>query len=146
MSVDRATLVALFGTASSPGWSPESENEDEETVFERTGTPSAMCWAWAAEAKASLADAAPGCLVEQRGFWCSDNPGTSTADHCDGHDFAVVDGRWIVDGWLPFVSGCDVPSVLDMQDPADAQAIRTWHGDPTLWDPDRTGDAMGMAA
>jgi len=38
--------------------------------------------------------------VKVMGFYVEDNPEAGVGSICDGHDFAVVDGRYIVDPWL----------------------------------------------
>lgn len=38
--------------------------------------------------------------VKVMGFHLEDNPQAGVGSICDGHDFAVVDGRYIVDPWL----------------------------------------------
>ena len=52
----------------------------------------------------------------------------------DGHDFAVVDDRYIVDGWLTNIEGLHDKPVIDMQDPANAKVIKSIYGNPKLWD------------
>lgn len=54
------------------------------------------------------------------------------ADGYDGHDFAIVDGRYLVDGWAK-VFESRPRAVLDLLDPADQEEIHTYYGDPALW-------------
>jgi hypothetical protein len=68
------------------------------------------------------------------GFYTCDNP----VDHheisaCEGHDFAVVGGRYIVDFWLRDVVGDVGPCVFDMQDATSAESIKHRYGDRTKW-------------
>ena len=51
----------------------------------------------------------------------------------EGHDFAVIDDRFIVDTWL-FNWECQIDTpVLDMHDPAHQEIISKWYGDPAKW-------------
>lgn len=78
--------------------------------------------------------------VRVRGFFEGDNPGTIFGGRdpqfdtvADGHDFAVVDDRYIVDPWVTeFVSGID-RGVFDLMDPADRDMISRIYGDPEKW-------------
>ena len=68
------------------------------------------------------------------GFYTKSNP----VDHheiskCEGHDFAVVNGRFIVDFWLRDVVGDVGPCVFDIDDPASSEAIIHRYGDPQKW-------------
>jgi hypothetical protein len=68
------------------------------------------------------------------GFDGDDNPGSSLGQLAGGHDFVVVDGRYIIDWWARFIEGETDRTVFDMQDPAQAEAIASLYGDPTTWD------------
>ncbi|SDG95895.1 hypothetical protein SAMN05216466_106188 [Paraburkholderia phenazinium] len=68
------------------------------------------------------------------GFWGEDNPTSRIGQDAGGHDFAVIDGRWIVDPWLRLVWG-DEAWVFDLNDPADAAAIAQLYGDRDRWEP-----------
>jgi GNAT superfamily N-acetyltransferase len=48
-----------------------------------------------------------------------------------GHDFAVIDGRYIGDWWAN--SYGEHPDLHDMQDPGQHQEIRRLYGDPSKW-------------
>lgn len=107
---------------------PEFQDEDETTYI---GTPrrsfgyGAVCTSHAEY----VASHENGLVC---GFLCKDNP--SQMDNlAEGHDFAFVDGRFIVDTWL-FNWECQIDSpVLDTQHPADREVIRRWYGDPEKW-------------
>jgi hypothetical protein len=115
----RSWLQERFGRPDSPGWSPVLV-DDEEEVFSRTGAPAAMCWGSAREVVEELgADRAV-----STGYFCAPGSTALMADHADGHDLALVDGRFLVDGWLAHVIDAG-PCVLDLSDPGDlAQASR----------------------
>lgn len=101
--------------------------------------PAVFCDSWARFVVAALPERA-----KKMGFWMhgagginyEDNDESALADYCDGHAFAVVDDRFIVDGWLKNVEGLSRQAVFDMQDPADAQQIRHFYGNPQTWHED----------
>jgi hypothetical protein len=69
------------------------------------------------------------------GFWCEENPGTELEKYCDGHTFAIVDDRYIVDGWIKNVEGILPRAVFDLNDPADAKIVQKYYGPRTKWKP-----------
>ena len=69
--------------------------------------------------------------LEENGVPSSDWPKV-IQDH-DGHDFVVVDGRFIVDWWAKFVAGDTERVAFDMQDPQDAEYVRRYYGTPDMW-------------
>jgi inorganic pyrophosphatase len=74
--------------------------------------------------------------VKVFGFSETDNPKSRIVEKDNtGHDFAVVDGRYIVDPWLTefsLASGTD-QGVFDMQDPKDAAEVQKIYGDRANW-------------
>jgi hypothetical protein len=86
---------------------------------------SAECTNWARQVAKSL----PG-RTTIMGFSSAANP--TAIQGWDGHDFAVVDDRYIVDGWLKALYGAD-QTVFDLQDPSDAEAIAHFYGNPGEW-------------
>lgn len=50
-----------------------------------------------------------------------------------GHDFALVDDRFIVDGWIVNVECFHDTGVLDIMDPANAEFIARYYGNPEHW-------------
>ncbi|MHB8549315.1 MAG: hypothetical protein ACYDAZ_09165 [Thermoplasmataceae archaeon] len=50
-----------------------------------------------------------------------------------GHDFALIHGRWIVDPWICAHIGLSSQAVHDLMDPADAESILRFYGDPAVW-------------
>lgn len=52
---------------------------------------------------------------------------------CFGHDFAVIDDRYIVDLWLSLYAGKEKQTVYDMKDPQDIPKIKKIYGDPAYW-------------
>lgn len=124
-----AWLESMFGHDRAPGYSAIVRDVDGESIFARTGGPAVLCWAYANEVRAQIGTD----KVQLAGFWCSDNPGTRIEEVCDGHDFAIVADRWIVDGWIKLVEPLSTRIVFDLKDPADALPIKALYGDPTLW-------------
>jgi hypothetical protein len=71
---------------------------------------------------------------EVYGFLVDDNYVTSEEiQGCGGHDFAIVDGRYIVDAWISVYAGEEKQMVFDMKDPADAVKIKHYFGEPEKW-------------
>lgn len=66
------------------------------------------------------------------GFSDDNNPGTAhfEGDGDDGHVFAIVEDRFIVDPWM---YETEQRSVYDLQDPADAAEISRLYGDRSTW-------------
>lgn len=54
-------------------------------------------------------------------------------DRGQGHDFAVIDGRYLVDAWAKNVEMSSDRAVFDLNDPADVAEVRRLFGDPTKW-------------
>lgn len=74
--------------------------------------------------------------VEIWGFANQNNPTSRVAReqiHPGGHDFALVDGRYIVDPWLRLVPRVVQQMVFDLQDPADAALVADIYGPRECW-------------
>lgn len=69
------------------------------------------------------------------GFRVDDNPSVTQEEvvFAFGHDFAVIEGRYIVDPWIDLYTGAVNQGVFDLQDPADAPRIAAIYGDPACW-------------
>ena len=72
------------------------------------------------------------------GFNQSDNP-TEYEYATDGHDFAVVDDRYIVDPWFKLVEGDRAEDetdrvISDLKDPRQTEFIKKYYGSPNLWE------------
>jgi hypothetical protein len=75
--------------------------------------------------------------VQIFGFANEDNPTSRVAIeelHPGGHDFAVVDGRYVVDPWIRLVLGETGPIVFDMQDEQGAAEIARTYGPQSCWE------------
>lgn len=67
------------------------------------------------------------------GFWSRENTGWAGAILVDGHDFAVVLGRYIVDPWIVETERLSDRAVFDLEDPADQAEVRRIYGDRKSW-------------
>lgn len=67
------------------------------------------------------------------GFWSRDNPAWAGAGLVDGHDFVVVDGRYIVDPWIVETEALSPHAVFDLENPADAADITRIYGNRLAW-------------
>lgn len=76
---------------------------------------------------------------EVRGYSTDENPQALVGQHIFGHDFLVVDGRWLVDWWAVSYAGEHTHIVIDMQKQPDL--VRKYYGDPSTW---TTLDAEGQ--
>lgn len=71
---------------------------------------------------------------EVYGFSVDENPVASEdIKACFGHDFAVVQGRYIVDIWTTLYAGIEKQVVYDLRDKRDHAKITEIYGDPKLW-------------
>jgi hypothetical protein len=67
------------------------------------------------------------------GFSGDANPESTIGQSLFGHDFAVVDSRYIVDPWVVERAGMSERAVFDLEDPRDAEEIRHLYGDCSTW-------------
>jgi len=67
------------------------------------------------------------------GFWSRENTGWAGAILVDGHDFAVVDGRYIVDPWIVETERLSDRAVFDLKNPVDQAEVRRLYGDRKSW-------------
>lgn len=74
--------------------------------------------------------------VQIVGFANEDNPTSRCAReefHCGGHDFALVDDRFIVDPWPRLVPMVMEQAVFDLNDPVDAELVLDVYGPRECW-------------
>ena len=69
---------------------------------------------------------------EVRGYRTEAGSGKIGED-CFGHDFCLVQNRWIVDWWANRL--LEHPAVWDLQDPQQQAQIKKLYGSPTEWEP-----------
>jgi hypothetical protein len=70
------------------------------------------------------------------GFSNEENPDCEfvTHDaHPGGHDFAILDGRWLVDPWVRLVRGLFDEIAFDLEDPADVALVLKRYGKKENW-------------
>lgn len=120
------TKAALAAHFDDPLHVPDRFSRTEQCHVFPDGWASAICTNWMRYVARILRRD----RVEFRGFL--DN-GSEIARDYGGHDFAIVDGRHIVDGWLVHVAGLHPTAVLDLEDPADADAIDRLYGARSTW-------------
>lgn len=72
------------------------------------------------------------------GFYNDDNPTSRVAIegiHSEGHDFAIVDDRYLVDPWLKLVVAETERVAFDLQDADDVVLVRSLYGPSSCWSP-----------
>lgn len=77
------------------------------------------------------------------GFANEDNPTSRCAIegfHPEGHDFAIVNDRYLIDPWVRLVASVEDQIFYDLNDPADAAKANDIYGQRHLWLP-LDGDA-----
>ena len=109
-----------------------------QSSFRKTGHSGVQCTGFACAIQDKLGKG----RVKVVGFSDEANPGTvfggnkgfkEIAPQADGHDFAVLDDRYIIDPWLTEFADSK-QGVFDLQDPGDAEAVRGIYGDPSRWE------------
>lgn len=69
------------------------------------------------------------------GFWEEDNPTARISSLTGGHDFAIVDDRYIVDAYVPLHRQLtDGQAVFDLSDASDRKLIDHLYGDVATWE------------
>lgn len=118
--------------------------EMERALETRTAQPSGLlCMfadppindpaAWAVEARKIFGD-----RIRIYGFWAFENPQASLMGELrERHDFAVLDGRWLLDGWISrhWSDEAGAP-VTDLEDEADTARRMMLYGDAAAWEHD----------
>jgi len=81
-----------------------------------------------------IADAFGGSVV---GYDCADNPTAEIPDPetTDGHDFAIVENRFVVDFWAASVVGILDRSIFDLSCSADRAIVLRLYGPRDAWKP-----------
>lgn len=70
------------------------------------------------------------------GYHSFDNPTAFIGKpYYDGHDFALINGRWLVDYWGWYVAGIAPNPILDMLSAEDRNAARILYGPTNVWQP-----------
>lgn len=87
--------------------------------------------------------------VQLFGFANEENPTCVIARdefHPGGHDFAVVDGRYLVDPWCLLVAGVQWPVVYDFRRPTDLALAALRYGPQSCWTHMTAAEAHARAA
>ncbi len=95
------------------------------------GSSATVCTNYAIQ----IARAYPG-RVRIMGFANEDNPTSKVAQdelHPGGHDFAILDDRFLIDPWVRLVAGANDVIVFDLTDPQDQAAVLVWYGPQSCW-------------
>lgn len=136
----------LIGTLSVAEYEklPDAEKNhlDIESQFP-DGTSAVCCTDYAAQ----IFKALPG-RVQIFGFANEENPTSRVAReelHPGGHDFAVVDGRFIVDPWVRLVAGETGPIVLDLLGAEEGATALDTYGPRDCWTHMREAEQFALA-
>ncbi len=145
------SITQLNGNHVPPPMHPSVTLETITAFLETLGTETIKCspggeWVFADgesvfRCKTSarrIADAFDGCVV---GFFSADNPTAEIASGEDGHDFAIIADRFIVDYWGACATGMLDRPVFDLSDPADHHIISRLYGSKNAW---RTVDGKSV--
>lgn len=107
----------------------EVRGEYEELFFKRSGISAVVCTGYAAELF---------CIFGPKrtmlfGFHGDDNPTSRIGREYGGHDFAVIDDRYVVDPWLDDTANESKQVVFDLEAPDDQPIIQELYGDRRCW-------------
>lgn len=127
-------LEAYWGRENDEDWGihyPDAEEGDDPdrdmgAAHLPNGRYAATCTNWARMVKAQYGD-----RVEIKYVLSKDSPALHAYGY-EGHDFALLDGRYLIDAWAKLFPARP-RAVLDLLDPADQEEILTYYGDPKLW-------------
>lgn len=131
----KSLLTQRFGSDAAMGviYNPSAYGEDEGGSLFPDGTDAICCTNYAHQVRKALEPA----KVRIVGFSCESNPDCDVsreAWHPGGHDFALVENRWLIDPWARLVAGTREQIVYDLHDSTDrALALKTY-GNPLRWE------------
>jgi phospholipid N-methyltransferase len=138
-STEVSKLEEQFGSDEALGVIFPPEEEDRPSHF-ADGRDAVICTNCAIQVVRKL-----GKRAQIWGFSETDNPTARVVREAEtGHDFAVVDDRYIVDPWIKLVASLLPRAVYDMQDQADAKLVAEWYGPREKWG--RLEEAEQMAS
>lgn len=122
------------------GHLPRDEMPDAESLMP-DGTSAVCCTNYAHHIRAVLGPM--GHAVEVVGFANEDNPTSKCAQeeyHPGGHDFAIVDDRYLIDPWVRLVASVEDQIFYDLSNAEHAAKAHAIYGSRHLWLP-LDGDA-----
>lgn len=67
------------------------------------------------------------------GFFREDNPNAEISDGEDGHDFAIIADRFVVDYWAAYATGVIDRPIFDLSDEDDLTAVLRLYGPQDAW-------------
>lgn len=103
------------------------EGEHGESVFAYTGLSAVVCTGYAMEVLRRLGAE----RVKVYGFFADDNPKAKIGQVAEGHDFALVDDKFIVDPWIATVESVSDEFVFELG--VDDQVIAELYGEKDKW-------------
>jgi hypothetical protein len=114
---------------------------DDEEVSRLPNGDYAVCCTSCAERIIELAEAAFGVRGEIFGWDAGANPTSVVAGPThgarlkagQGHDFAIIDGRYLVDAWAKNVEMSSDRAAFDLNEPADRARVLKLFGNPRTW-------------
>lgn len=113
----------MFGTDQALG---VTHNEEGQSVLP-SGLAAVVC-TFIAQYIVSISG---GCVM---GFSADENPDSLICQKgYEGHDFAIVDNRFIVDPWIKLVETYSEQCVFDMECKYDQPLIKKFYGDKNKW-------------
>ncbi|MBU2724904.1 hypothetical protein [Acidithiobacillus ferridurans] len=131
--MNASELESLFGTDDAMGvvFDPCANYGEGGSVF-GDGTNAITCTNYAWQVKRRLSTHA----VQVVGFSNDDNPDCDAVReewHMGGHDFAIVDHRFLVDTWVRLVECAREKIVYDLDQDGDIQEACKTYGNPKNW-------------
>lgn len=105
----------------------ELEKEEEENG-EHSGHPFFICTNGAEWVRDNFF---PEAVI--MGYHHDNNPTAEIGEVEGGHDFLILDGRYIIDFWYRSTYENDSPILLDME--KDQSLVSRYYGDPATWVP-----------
>lgn len=130
----KSALDARFGTDQAMGviYDPSAHDGAGGSVFrDSDGLDAICCTHYALQVQKAL----PENQVRVVGFAAEDNPdcAVSKEQWHEGHDFALVDQRWLIDPWARLVECTRKQIVYDLHDPEDRALALATYGNPEHW-------------
>ena len=111
-------------------WRELEHRDGEDLIFKRSGISAVVCTGYAAELFCKFG---PGRTM-LFGFHGEDNPTSRIGREYGGHDFAVIDVRFILDPWLSDTANESEQVIFDMEAPEDQSIIRELYGEQRYWE------------
>ncbi|MFK5947229.1 MAG: hypothetical protein QM500_00475 [Methylococcales bacterium] len=124
----KTELEELFKSEDSIGIVYKSDEYNDEAAYLPDGNQMGNCTNCAKYVISSVGRG------EIYGFLVEHNPITHEMINISGgHDFAIIDERYIVDPWISLYTGHETQTVYDMQLEKDHEKITEIYGNPSNW-------------